>query len=163
MSIAILPRSGFQLAWAPSETGCSTTAQRLRGMFDDVLNSETSVVLGERYRSLAEAFLEALAGNWDGYGAQPTDHATLAKASALLRALPTGIPDPEIGVDPSGQITFEWYRGPRRVFTMSIHRDGDLSYAMLLGGEKTHGSAHFGEEIPQQVGWILGQFLAPKG
>jgi hypothetical protein len=161
MSIAILPKGGSHLGWAPSETGFSAAAQRLRIIFDDVLNSETSVVLGERYRSLTEAFHDASAGNWDGYGAQPTDHATFAKASALLRALPTGIPDPEIGVDPSGQITFEWYRGPRRIFTMSIHRDGELSYAMLLGGEKIHGSAYFGEEIPQQVGWILGQFLAP--
>jgi hypothetical protein len=163
MSIAILPRNGSYLGWAPSETGSSVTAQRLRDMFDDVLSSETSVVLGERYRALTEAFHEASVGNWDGYGALPADDVTFAKALAVLRALPTGIPDPDIGVDPSGHISFEWYLGPRRVFTMSVDRDGDLSYAVLVGGEKAHGSAHFNEEIPPQVGWILGQFLAAKG
>lgn len=159
MSAATLPRTAAQAAWTP---GSSDTAKQLRGIFDRVFSSDTSVVLGERYSDLVEAVLEASVPNWDGYGALPTDNVTFQQAVRFLRALPTAIPDPEIGVDPSGQITFEWYRGPRRVFTVSLHADGDLSYAMLVGRERTYGSAYFVEEIPEQVAFLFGQFMGRR-
>lgn len=162
MTVATLPRGGSHVGWTPADR-FSDAAQRLRGIFDHVLSSETSVVLGERYRALGDAVREGSVANWDGYGARPTDRATFQRALSFLRALPTAIPDPDIGVEPSGQIAFEWYGGPRRVFTISVHADGDLSYAMLVGREKTYGSAYFIEEIPDPLAFLLGQFLGRKG
>src|SRR6266566_2805256 len=70
--------------------------------------------------ALEAAYAEAAADNWDGSGAQPVTYGVKLRAQEFLDALPAGVPLPTIAADPDGEIEFEWYVGPRQVFSVSI-------------------------------------------
>ena len=65
--------------------------------------------------------------------------------------LPVTIPAPEVAVEPDGMVAFEWYKQPRRVFSVSFETDGTIVYAGLFGNSKTHGTEYFGEQLPQII------------
>jgi len=159
MTVAALPIGGPHLGCAPASRGFSTTAEKLCGLLDEALSARTSITLGGRYYALAEAANEAIELDWDGYGARPVNVAAVNRAALLLRALPTTIPEPEIGVEPDGHIGLDWYGGPGRAFTITIRGNGELKYATLFGRDRNYGSAQFVEEIPEQVAYHLGKFL----
>lgn len=104
-------------------------------------------VFDELY-SVAE---RCLVRDWDGYGAAPVSADAYALASQFLRALPLGIAAPSVGAEPDGQLTFEWYRSPRRLLSISISPDGDLHYAALLGPNKAYGTEAFFGEVPRMI------------
>lgn len=101
--------------------------------------------------------------DWDAYGAKPVTAETREAASALLAKLPGGIPEPEIGADPDGEIAFEWELGPELVFSVSV-RGGDkrLSYAGLYGRSKVHGTEFLGEAIPDPITLGIGRLLRAR-
>src|SRR5688572_9463474 len=70
--------------------------------------------------ALDAASAEAAADNWDGYGGRAVTYGVKLRAQAFLDALPAGVPLPSIAVDPDGEIAFEWYLGPRQVFSVSV-------------------------------------------
>ena len=137
------------------EQGVSDDAKKLIELFDDALAFAHSVSLGERFRkavsALREAFEEASSRGWDGYGGRAADPFSYIHALSYLRALPSTVPLPEAAVDPDGEIEFEWYRGPRWLFTVSVGRTGALSYAGLFGRNKTHGVEQLVEGLPEAV------------
>jgi hypothetical protein len=159
MTVAALPIGGPYLGCAPSSRGFSPAAEKLCGLLAEALSARTSVTLGGRYYALAEAAVDAMERDWDGYGAWPVDLGAVTRAKLLLRALPTTIPEPDIGVEPGGHIGLDWYGGPGRAFTITIHGNGELKYATLFGRDRDYGSAQFVEEIPEQVAYHLGKFL----
>jgi hypothetical protein len=124
----------------------------LTGVEDDLLNSMS---LGAAYRealfSLRRMMAESSLTNWDGYGARAINPVALAHAVRLLKTLPTTAPIPELGLDPDGEIAFEWHLGPRRVFSLSVGSNGQLSYAGLFGRSDTHGTEYFGDELPKAI------------
>ena len=111
------------------------------------LGSGIKAVLIE-LRSVAES---AAAPNWDGYGATPVSAQTYRQAYFFAESLPVGVPPPSVGVEPDGQLTFEWYRGPRRLLSVSVSSDGDLHYAALLGHNKAYGTEAFIGEFPKPI------------
>lgn len=137
------------------EQGVSDDAKKLLELFDDALAFAHSVSLGDRLRKavsgLREAFEEASSRGWDGYGGRAADAFSYVHALSFLRALPSTVPLPEVAVDPDGEIEFEWYRGPRWVFTVSVGRRGTLSYAGLFGRNKAHGVEQLVEGLPEAV------------
>ena len=66
----------------------------------------------------------AVAENWDGYGAHPVSTNAVEHAERFVILLPATVPDPDPSVDTDGAMAFEWYRGPRRVFSVSVTGDG---------------------------------------
>lgn len=89
---------------------------------------------------------------WDGYSAKPISGMTLLYAQRFLRSLPSELPGPEVSADNDGEVSFEWYGGPRRVFSVSVGSSGDLTYAGLFGDiEKHHGVIRFKDMIPSRV------------
>jgi hypothetical protein len=92
-----------------------------------------------------------LVGDWDGYGAAPLSANVYALACQFLRALPFGIAAPSIGAEPDGHLTFEWYRSPRRLLSVSISPEGDLHYAALLGPNKAYGTEAFFGDVPRPI------------
>ena len=162
MTVAALPIGGLNIGCAPASRGFSATAEKLCNLFEEALSTRTSMALGGRYHALAEAAGDAMEQNWDGYGARSVDFAAVSRATQLLRALPTTIPEPEIGVEPDGHVALDWYGGPGRAFTITIHGDGELKYATLFGRDRTYGSAQFIEEIPDDVAYLLGKFLVRR-
>lgn len=116
---------------------------------------ERSVTLGETHRlalaALRETYEEAADNNWDGYGAMAVSPLVYYRAQRFLQILPPGFPVPEVGVDPDGEISLEWYRGPRKVFSVSLAGNGRLSYAGIFGLRSTHGTDFLGDELPDAV------------
>jgi hypothetical protein len=104
-------------------------------------------VFGELYSVASDCLVD----NWDGYGAAPVSADAYVLACQFLRALPLGIDAPSIGVEPDGQLTFEWYRSPRRLLSISVSPEGDLHYAALLGPNKAYGTEAFFGDAPRTI------------
>lgn len=88
---------------------------------------------------------------WDGYDAIPVNEITLQNARQFLTALPAKINKPTISAEPDGCLTFEWYRSPYRVFSISITQDSYLHYASLVGNNKKYGTVKFLDCIPKDI------------
>lgn len=139
----------------PSDQGVSPDASRLQDLVNDIFEFPNSISIGDSFRetleNLTNAFLEASTEDWDAQGALPVTYETLTYAVGFLNALPTTVPVPDISVHPDGEIGFEWFREPRKVFTVSVNHIGDMSFAGLYGRSKIHGVEHFTNEIPETV------------
>lgn len=102
----------------------------------------------EELGSVAE---QCTTAGWDGYEAIPIEHETIRQANYFLRRLPMWIPSPTVSAEPDGHITFEWYRAPRRVLSVSIGEEGNLHYASLLGTRKYYGTEPFFGVVPLEI------------
>jgi hypothetical protein len=75
-----------------------------------------------------------------------------ALAERFLTAWPLDLPTPEIGVDPDGEISFDWFGGKGRNFSVSLREDGRIAYAGAFGGAKTkYGTDRFDDAIPSEI------------
>ncbi|MEK6373873.1 MAG: hypothetical protein AABO58_14400 [Acidobacteriota bacterium] len=103
-------------------------------------------------RALATAVSERRFADWDGYGAKPASISSMMYAIGLLKRLPPEAPEPDISIDPDGEVALEWHRAPRLVFSVSVGPLGELTYAGLFGGSKVHGvETHMGDAIPRAI------------
>lgn len=105
-------------------------------------------VASEELSSVAE---ECAATGWDGYAAIPIERETIWQAERFLKALPLGMPAPAVSAEPDGHVTFEWYKSPRRVMSVSISQEGELHYAALLGSRKNYGTEPFFGKVPSEI------------
>jgi hypothetical protein len=140
---------------SPTDRGVSEQAAAIRKRVDQVLDDfKQSFSLGEMYGSISSLFQvagESALPDWDGYGACPANLIAVDHACRFLRTLPATLKKPELSIDPDGEISFEWYLEPRRVFTVSIGSSSKLSYAGLFGRSDTHGTEYFGDELPKAI------------
>jgi hypothetical protein len=120
-------------------------SQLNRSLHRSVALGAESAVRGE----LADVYLECSEANWDGYNAFPVDPDSFALAKAFLMALPLGTRTPSAGAHPDGQMSLEWYSGPRRSLTISFDPAGELHFAVLAGPSRACGSEAFDGEVPQ--------------
>ncbi len=123
-----------------------------------------SVIFGQRYWALAEAYQEALEDNWDGYGALAASTEAYQSALLFLDLLPSSAPNPEVAIDPDGDVSFDWHLGPRANFSVSISATGWLSYAGLYGRNSNYGTESITDGLPRAVLDNLGRLfnLVPK-
>jgi hypothetical protein len=78
--------------------------------------------------------------------------ATAAIARKFLAVWPAGLPRPEIGADPDGEVSFDWFGEGGRNFSVSLRHDGGMSYAGAFGESKTkYGTDRFDGDIPPEV------------
>ncbi len=153
MTTAAIPY-GVHGTDAALDRGLSLEAERLRQ-----LRHESDVVswslLNQRrvelLRSLHEAYADASHENWDGEGSAPADSLSFSYAQAFFFSLPHWAPNPEFTVDPDGEISAEWDYGARAVFSVSVGRDGTLTYAGLFGARKKHGVELFTDDVPEAI------------
>ena len=89
--------------------------------------------------------------NWDGYGAEPVSEDTYRVAYHFLESLPLGTPAPSVGVEADGHLTFEWYRSPDKVLSVSIGPDGMTYFAALLGDSRRSGTEPFYGEVSDDI------------
>ncbi|MGB8225978.1 MAG: hypothetical protein WCE45_03785 [Sedimentisphaerales bacterium] len=92
------------------------------------------------FQQLDEVFEECSSGGWDGEQAKPISEEVLRCAERFLRSFPLGMEAPEVGAEPDGAITLEWYRSSNKVISVSINPDGWMYYAALIGTSKRHGA-----------------------
>jgi len=140
----------------PINRGVSEDSIALQKQATDILEDfAQSVTIGEYYRetrqSLAKSTEECSVENWDGYGAKAIDSSSYVNAIYFSQLLPVNIPIPEIYVDPDGEVTFEWYTGPRQVFSVTMGSNNELIYAGLFGANKTHGTECLDDELHETI------------
>jgi hypothetical protein len=92
------------------------------------------------FQQLDEVFEECYSDGWDGEQAKPISEEVLRCAERFLRSFPLGMEAPEVGAEPDGAITLEWYRSPNKVISISINPDGWVYWAALIGASRRHGA-----------------------
>lgn len=73
------------------------------------------------------------------------------QARRVAIALPQEISDPEVEIDPDGEVSFDWWTGVRRCFSLSVSGDGLLTFSGLIGQTPLHGTALFADYIPTGI------------
>lgn len=163
MTVATLTIGAGMAAPHLPDRGMSEEARTLGDLLSAVLDFPNSIAVGEPKRSavtaLSEAFSRAQYDNWVGLGSAAVEPSTYEYAATFLRLLPTTAPTPEVSVDSDGEISFEWDFGPRQVFSVSIGRDGTLTYAGLFGASKSHGTEQLAYAVPQAIALNLERLL----
>lgn len=117
--------------------------------------SDQSVTIGWHHREILKriqmAATESRVDNWDSYGAKAVDANSFFKAIWFARLLTMSVPTPDIYIDPDGEIAFEWYLGPRRVFSVTARKNDEFAYAGLFGVNKVYGVEHIDDEMPETI------------
>jgi len=101
--------------------------------------------------SLSEVYKECSHTDWNGYGAEAITSDTYKEARTLIYALPFLMPMPDIVVEPTGDIGFEWRKGKEHVFVASVGGKHQMTYAGLFGGNSVHGSEYFERGLPSVI------------
>lgn len=165
MTSAVLSAHWSEALRTASDRAVSQEATRSRRARKFVSHGTPSVSVDQAYEecleSLREAAEEASRPNWDGYGAQPVSGATMAQALAFIDLLPSTLPRPEISPHPDGELAFEWSLDSRRVLTVSVNEWGRLSYALLFGHARLHGTEVLLDALPEAVTLALRRLYAP--
>lgn len=91
----------------------------------------------------------------EGYGDEdlsPVSSSVVERAVSFIRALPSDIALPEVGVDPDGSIAFDWMVSRIRVFSLSVGTTNRLAFAWIDGTNLGHAVARFdGDTVPAHV------------
>ena len=140
----------------PRNLGVSPGAKAVRRQARELQDiSDQSVTIGWHHRQIVEKLLrtaaESCVDDWDSYGARAVDARSLLSAIWFARLLPIAVPIPEIYVDPDGEIAFEWWLSPRRIFSVTVRRNNELAYAGLFGVNKVYGVEYLDDELPEAI------------
>jgi hypothetical protein len=98
--------------------------------------------------ALEDAYQSASTSNWDGYGANAIKELARSDAERFLELLPSDLTMPEVSIDPDGDISFEWLKSKRYVFSVSLSGNNKIVFAGICGGNDIHGTESFGDTIP---------------
>lgn len=96
--------------------------------------------------------------NWDSEGSAPVLPLTLDQAIRFIDAMPMGYAEPDLGVDPDGEISFSWIGNKGHRLSMSIGPTGRISYAYRIGPRRRNGTEWFGDSIPEELLECIGTF-----
>lgn len=129
----------------------SSDAENLRGLMILVTNKKYSIAWEKKGWDLEAACSEAAETDWDGYGAHPVDYLTYHTAKRFLEVLPPTPLDPEIAIDPDGEVSITWRKAQEQLFSVSVGGTGRLSYAGIFGVINNYGTEYFNEQIPPSI------------
>jgi len=121
-----------------------------------IRSSEDSQALFGR-KSVAISELNRLANetsepDWDGQGALGINLIAQQNAISFVRALPNGVPMPEIAIEPDGSISLDWIRSRHIMFTLSIGPNDRIAFAWVDGTDSGHAVARFDQSsVPTRI------------
>lgn len=145
--------------WSDGAVG--DDAKSVRKQVGSAIEADRSVAFGSRHWQLEMVCAEASESNWDGYGGRAVDLSTYDRARVFLALLPRTIPDPDITVDPDGEVSFRWQGAHGEAFSVSIAGSGRLSYAALFAPtDDNYGTIQFANAIPAPVEGNLARLFA---
>jgi hypothetical protein len=155
MTTCVATLNSSSLAF-PRNLGVSPSAKAVERQTRELHDiSDKSVTIGWHHREIVKrlhmAAIESRVDNWDSYGAKAINANSFFTAIWFARLLTMSIPIPDIYVDPDGEIVFEWYLGPRRVFSVIARKNDELAYAGLFGINKVSGVEHIDDELPNTI------------
>lgn len=123
-----------------TKAGAGFVAQEREKIFETL---QMSNVLGfaakGTFQQLDEIFEECSSDGWDGERAKSISGEVLQCAKTFLKSFPLGVEAPEVGAEPDGAITLEWYKSLDRVISISINPGGWLYFAAIIGTKKRNG------------------------
>jgi hypothetical protein len=126
---------------------CYEDPIRLDIEIEDVGKCETPII-----QDIYDLYKECSKDNWDGYGAKRIPARAYLEAIRLAELIPRELPLPEVVPEPNGDIAFEWYRGKRFLFVLSVEGNNIINYAGLFGSTtRIYGSEYFTDELPTSV------------
>ena len=100
---------------------------------------------------LEKTFEECSSDGWDGERAKPISKEVLRNAIIFLESFRPEVEPPQIAAEPDGAISFEWYRSPEKVISVSINPGGQFYYAALFGTQQKHGKGSVSSGIPDDL------------
>ena len=98
--------------------------------------------------AMAEAYRECSAANWDGHGASSADPLSASWACEVVATLLPILGLPHHSFDPDGDALMEWYLAPDRTLDLSVGTNGEVRYAVVIGGARITGIEQFAEGLP---------------
>lgn len=140
----------------PVNTGVSPASSELLQFYATAIAhlikpANRAIPLERLLRALDEVYERCSDDRWDGYDALPITEAVYRQAQTIIMLLPLSYPLPEILPEPTGEIAFEWYRGPRRVLVISVGEADLVTYAGLFGPNKVSGVEQFSLSLPKAI------------
>lgn len=154
-------------SWFPQsyDYGASQESSVLRNVFSNLKEQLTLAATWQRKEeslsAAREALIETIANplQYEEESEQVSEN-TIREATHLLQVLPEGIPQPDITTEPSGALSFEWYKDERNTFVISTNGTGSLEYAAINGaGNEMHGRVNFAGDFPRALNSLLSVFL----
>jgi hypothetical protein len=100
---------------------------------------------------LIEIYRKCSEPDWDGYKAKTVSQDSFKEALKFSQLIPSYVTRPDIMVEPSGEIAFEWYKNKRMIFVIGFNGKNMISYAGIFGSNKTHGTEYFSDTIPSVI------------
>lgn len=151
-------RNTFTNPLAGVAIGVSDAAKSLKLKFADYNSSKLKTVTGSQEASIPSRAFEGLLEILNEGENIPFE--IFSEALGFLKNLPVNFEIPDVGIEPSGAITFEWYKNPFKVFVISLNGTSTLEFAALSGrGNELHGKMNFTGEMPNQLKVALESFL----
>ena len=133
-------------------TGSSPESRHLEEKVSEIVHHfRRRVERDKAFSDLARVVEGGNKPNWDRYGGQPVQSRVPQLACRFLNALPSVIPTPEVGLDPDGEISFDWIVSRDRQLTVSISPEGELNYAGIYGAAVKHGRELFDDSVPHEI------------
>ncbi len=134
--------------------GVSAQSRAITGRLENVAEAALRTgSIGLPRQTVLEALLDALDEaadeDWEGYGGQMVSPRVFIGALRFVWLLPASVPVPDVTIDPDGEVLFEWYRSPYRVFSVSVGAGGKSAYAGLLEDEKVNGTERISDSFPR--------------
>ncbi len=119
-------------------------------------------VKAEAISSLRKLAMEHGQPGWDGGDAAVLSPVALFTAESFVRALPDGIPMPELAAEPDGSISLDWIQSRQRLFTLTVGNTSRLAYAWVDGTDRGHAVALFdGASAPPRIVEGIKSILSP--
>lgn len=147
LSASLAPRDVTASVWV-GRTGGTTIRTQIQSFKQQKAVHPRAELIAE----LDDAIEAAKESNWDGYGGVPTTTEAREGALKFINLLAPDIPDPEITPGSGGEVTFDWYRSTRLIFSVSIADTSRLYYAGLFGeNKKLSGTEPLGHVLPDSV------------
>jgi len=136
-----------------SDEAAVVSAQHSKYLRSFVGGSATGTArIGEPIQTIYEVQRECNRDDWNGDAAVAITSGTAEQAEKLLLALPSDLPVPEIFADPTGAISFQWYRKPKHRLVLSVYANGSIEFAGLLGVDnEVYGAVRMGGGLPRIV------------
>lgn len=130
----------------------TSVEEKMREVSEHFYSTITNSLIRENLRDkLDSCIVECSEDDWDGYGALKILQDSIASAIKFIGLLPINVREPEVNVDPDGEISFDWELNNNDYFSVSIGKNGKISYAGLNGIKKCNGTLFLQDTIPNVV------------
>lgn len=132
--------------------GISPSANDSDGLVKQIFDAlSKNTYATSKLATLERTYEDANVENWDGHGGLAADIRSYHFAKKFLEKVPYSIPEPEMTVDPDGEISFEWYKSSKQLIILSIGDDGALNYLCVRGRERKRGVVFLDAKIPDTI------------